>query len=92
MIFCRVLTGQLMLPMYYITMATRREPVNESSVTINHKFRGLLGAYIKLAQHAGSFNLPGPWGPEAGGGPATPEPESRRGERMTTVEAGQGDA
>jgi hypothetical protein len=54
---------QLMLPMYYVAMATRREPVNEASVAVNHKFRGLLAAYIQLAGQSGGFSLPGPWDP-----------------------------
>ena len=53
---------QLLLPMYYVAMATRREPVNEASVAVNHKFRGLLGAYIRQPRAAGGFSLPGPGG------------------------------
>ncbi|MGD8394525.1 MAG: phosphotransferase [Candidatus Eiseniibacteriota bacterium] len=66
---------RLMLPMYYVTMATRREPVNESSVAINHKFRGLLAAYVRLATQGGRFGLPGPWGPSTGGGRIDPDPD-----------------
>jgi hypothetical protein len=71
---------QLMLPMYYVAMATRREPVNESSVAINHKFRGLLASYVRIAAQGDGFTLPGPWGPATGGGRQAPDPADERAE------------
>ncbi len=59
---------ELMLPLYYVTMATRREPVNEASVAVNYKFRRALGQYVRLAQQSSSFHLPGPWTAAVGEG------------------------
>jgi len=52
---------RLMLPMYYVTMSTRRKPVDEASVAVNHKFRRLLATYIRKATHGGRFRVIGPW-------------------------------
>jgi Phosphotransferase enzyme family len=36
----------LMLPLYFVRMATRREPVHESAVAMNAKFAAILTAYL----------------------------------------------
>ncbi len=48
----------LMLPLYFVRMATRREPVHASDVAMNAKFAALLTAYLG-ALDAGRIR---PWG------------------------------